>query len=147
MAKARNWQALGVPQQRRYARAGITPASYESGVSLKAARGHAETPERPSVAARRPQDYPKYTARAEHRQPADRLARELKAFGKAHGVPDILSKIPPKDRADFLAGWRIAHGQAKAGNPQRGRERMNKLQNDYPDLEWDGDDKGLGYYN
>lgn len=47
MAKARNWEALKDTTRRRYERAGISRADYMSGMSLKAARGHANTPERP----------------------------------------------------------------------------------------------------
>lgn len=41
MARLRQWSALGAAQQRRYERAGITKDSYEAGVSLQRARGHA----------------------------------------------------------------------------------------------------------
>lgn len=47
MAKTRNWEALKDTTRRRYERAGISRADYMSGMSLKAARGHANTPERP----------------------------------------------------------------------------------------------------
>lgn len=47
MAKARNWEALKPTTRRRYERAGISRSDYMSGMSLKAARGHAQTPEHP----------------------------------------------------------------------------------------------------
>lgn len=47
MAKARNWEALGTGTRRRYERAGITRSDYLSGMSLKGARGHKNTPEHP----------------------------------------------------------------------------------------------------
>ena len=40
MARARNWEGLTAAYRNRLARNGITKASYESGVSVKAARGH-----------------------------------------------------------------------------------------------------------
>jgi len=57
---ARNWDALGDSTRTRYERAGISRSDYESGVSLKAARGHAETPERPMEATRHPERYETY---------------------------------------------------------------------------------------
>lgn len=47
MAKARNWEALKDSTRRRYERAGVSRTDYMSGMSLKAARGHAQTPEHP----------------------------------------------------------------------------------------------------
>src|SRR5690348_8389703 len=43
----RNWEALKPTTRKRYERAGISRSDYMSGMSLKAARGHAQTPERP----------------------------------------------------------------------------------------------------
>lgn len=47
MAKRRNWGDISSNYRTRLERAGITRESYESGASLSAARGHANTPERP----------------------------------------------------------------------------------------------------
>lgn len=47
MAKARNWEALKATTRKRYERAGISRTDYMSGMSLKTARGHANTPEHP----------------------------------------------------------------------------------------------------
>ena len=56
MAKARNWEALKDTTRRRYERAGISRSDYMSGMSLKAARGHANTPERPGRNVKRGQE-------------------------------------------------------------------------------------------
>lgn len=48
--RVRNWDGLGNSQRTRYQRAGISRRDYESGISLSAARGHGQTPERPERA-------------------------------------------------------------------------------------------------
>lgn len=58
----RNWDTLAGSTRSRYERAGISRSSYESGVSLKAARGHAETPERPMEATKHPERYESYVS-------------------------------------------------------------------------------------
>ena len=45
MPARRKWSGLSKSTQTRYSRAGISPQAYESGVSLKKARGHERTPE------------------------------------------------------------------------------------------------------
>ena len=59
---ARNWDLLADSTRTRYERAGVSRSAYESGVSLKAARGHAETPERPMEATRHPERYEGYVS-------------------------------------------------------------------------------------
>lgn len=60
---ARDWEGLDENYRARLERKGIDRAAYESGVSLKAARGHRETPERPQEAARRPDEFRAYRVR------------------------------------------------------------------------------------
>jgi hypothetical protein len=57
------WQTLTDAYRRRLQRAGITPREYRKGASLKAARGHSKTPERPTRALRKPQEYREYIER------------------------------------------------------------------------------------
>lgn len=59
---ARDWLGLGATTRTRYERAGISQQAYESGASLKAARGHASTPERPAEALRQPERYESYNS-------------------------------------------------------------------------------------
>jgi hypothetical protein len=55
---------LSAAQQRRYEKRGITRSAYESGVSVKAARGHAQTPEHGlGQALRNPARYKSYIQR------------------------------------------------------------------------------------
>ncbi|WP_146051196.1 hypothetical protein [Streptomyces noursei] len=60
---ARNWEKLDDNYQARLEKAGIDRAAYESGASLKSARGHRETPEHPRDAARCPADFTAYRVR------------------------------------------------------------------------------------
>lgn len=46
MPRRREWDSLAESTQKRYRGAGITPALYEAGADLRAARGHAKTPEK-----------------------------------------------------------------------------------------------------
>jgi len=88
---ARNWYALGDSTRTRYERAGITQAAYESGASLKAARGHAETPERPMEATRHPERYETYVSL---RNDIRELKREL--YGTS---PNFRDRTPKGGRA------------------------------------------------
>lgn len=63
MARRRVWNSLSSDYRTRLLRKGITQEAYEAGASLKAARGHAETPEHPEEAAKNPQKYKKYVRR------------------------------------------------------------------------------------
>lgn len=54
----KGWDQLKAKTRQRYEKAGVTKGQYESGASLKAARGHANTPERPRGFD--PAQYPKY---------------------------------------------------------------------------------------
>lgn len=47
----RDWDSLSSEYRNRLSRGGITRTSYESGANLSAARGHANTPERPERAS------------------------------------------------------------------------------------------------
>lgn len=46
----KGWNELSDAYRKRLERAGITKGKYDKGESIKAARGHAKTPERPSEA-------------------------------------------------------------------------------------------------
>lgn len=62
-ASGRNWNALSDSYRQRLERAGVDRRDYERGASLAGARGHAETPERPSQAS--PERYVDYFNRRE----------------------------------------------------------------------------------
>lgn len=60
MARERIWNNLTPTYQKRLSRAGVSKAQYESGASLKSARGHKLTPERPADYAKNPAKYKEY---------------------------------------------------------------------------------------
>lgn len=60
MAKRAGWANLSPETRERYKRNGITKRGYDRGESLKKARGHEKTPERPS--SYDPKQYPQYHA-------------------------------------------------------------------------------------
>lgn len=64
----RGWENLSDTYRTRLERSGVTRSSYESGISLRGARGHAYTPERPAQAYKRPTAFRPYLARREQRK-------------------------------------------------------------------------------
>jgi hypothetical protein len=108
----RNWDALSDSTRSRYLRNGINRTDYEAGVSLKAARGHGQTPERPSEAVRNPERYESYVnLRRDVRAlkialyGADRVGPGFgtaKGTGRAHleKVKEILEK-----KLDYDGNW------------------------------------------
>lgn len=63
MAKRRVWSQLSGAYRTRLMRSGINQETYEAGVGLSKARGHAETPEHPVEAIKNPSRYAKYRAK------------------------------------------------------------------------------------
>lgn len=59
----RGWSSLSAKYRERLARGGISQGKYESGASLRKARGHARTPERPGQGISRPEFQPYYAQR------------------------------------------------------------------------------------
>lgn len=51
----KGWDALKRDTRERYERNGVDKAAYERGESLRAARGHGSTPERPSLGKGKPE--------------------------------------------------------------------------------------------
>ncbi|GAU71623.1 hypothetical protein SSP35_59_00030 [Streptomyces sp. NBRC 110611] len=64
----KGWNDLSPDYRRRLERAGIGQIAYAAGVDLSVARGHKETPERPTQAERWPERYAGYTERRSRRQ-------------------------------------------------------------------------------
>ena len=54
----KGWEDLSPGYRSRLERGGVSRAAYERGESLKSARGHGRTPERPSLS--NPQQFPQY---------------------------------------------------------------------------------------
>jgi hypothetical protein len=60
VAKRKGWESLSPGYRERILKAGLTRQDYESGTSIKKARGHSKTPERPT--AYDPKKFPQYAA-------------------------------------------------------------------------------------
>jgi hypothetical protein len=147
------WDNLSANQRKRYISKGITKRDYDSGVSLKAGRGHATTPERPERAARKPQDYPEYQKRQAQRKAkaaasgdARKLREQVKKIARRNGLnpSELLEAIKSQDaRAKFVIGWQIANSEYEAfGSSSWGRQRLDDYEQAFPELE-----KAIGYYH
>lgn len=80
MAGQRNWNALSSDYRERLERRGITRGEYESGISLKGARGHEKTPERPERAERNPTEFQDYIFKRD-KLVSDIVRRKYELFG------------------------------------------------------------------
>lgn len=91
MPRRRVWSALSTSYRARLQRKGVTQAQYESGVSLKAARGHAQTPESPAEYARHPDRFKRYR---ENRKGLVQRIQEKKdlLFGDRHKYDEKRSR-------------------------------------------------------
>jgi hypothetical protein len=85
MARKRDWNSLSASYQSRLSRKGITRQAYESGASLKAARGHAHTPEHPEeiTHAAGQTKYKLYVSKLKKLQ-AEVIARKEATWGGRH---------------------------------------------------------------
>lgn len=63
MARRKSWDELSPEYRKRLARHGLTPAKHAAGESIRAARGHANTPERVPTTDANPQKWTDYWAR------------------------------------------------------------------------------------
>lgn len=72
----KGWDNLSAAYRDRILKAGMTREDYEAGRSLSKARGHAQTPERPSSFD--PKKFPKYAS--ERQRLANDLVAQKKAF-------------------------------------------------------------------
>lgn len=97
MAKRkRDWLSLSPKYKARLERSGVTAEAYESGTAnLRAARGHAATPEHPQQAFRRPDLYPRYIRRrhaAGKPLPANIIPEQLPDY--IANAPDVGASLP-----------------------------------------------------
>lgn len=84
MAKPlKRWSQLSAPYKARLKRQGVSPNTYNAGkADLRAARGHAKTPEHPGRAYRNPSRYPEYIAKKEAKGEMPAGTSETVAQGK-----------------------------------------------------------------
>lgn len=116
MANRRAWESLSEPYRLRLQRKGVTEELYGSGASLKAARGHAVTPERPQRAFRNPDIYSDYLRRRVARGkfvPQGTLPTPRPTADDEHpDRPDIEDSIgwAGKETLDIIVFYRSAGG-------------------------------------
>lgn len=125
---ARNWDALADSTRTRYERAGISRSAYEGGASLKAARGHASTPERPMEAQKHPERFGSYIS---IRNDIRELKKELYGPRAKADIPKGVSHRSLEIRREILEAKIDFHGtwdEFWEANPQWDRE-------DYADVE------------
>lgn len=118
MANRRSWNSLSEAYRNRLSRSGITEAHYSSGASIKAARGHRITPERPKQAFRNPDLYSDYLRRRQAKGrdiPEGTLPTPRGGIGGGH-APSIGDEIgwPGRDTVDTITFYRSRDG-AKNG--------------------------------
>ena len=85
-ARNRTWDALSPEYRKRLERGGLNKRRYESGESLKAARGHAATPERPRDAHKSPDKFPEYRQRKITREKNTSERADLIRYAKNNAV-------------------------------------------------------------
>lgn len=102
MAERKPWASLSPAYRDRLARKGITPEMHAAGESIRAARGHAHTPEHPREAEVKPNRFPEY--RMVRRSLVNKVARKKsQLFGSDH-------KFNAKRSADIInMGWDSQH--------------------------------------
>jgi hypothetical protein len=92
----RIWDSLSDSYRKRLSRNGITREAYERGDSLKAARGHSETPEKDSEIKRHPERFADYLLRNPGKVPrerGDKIERALRhGIGRLEGNVNLLDR-------------------------------------------------------
>lgn len=83
MAERKPWASLSQDYRDRLARKGITPEMHAAGESIRAARGHANTPEHPKDAVNNPEKFKDYFG--ERRRLVLQVARrKARLWGESH---------------------------------------------------------------
>lgn len=103
MSRRKGWDTLSSPVRRRYERAGITRAQYQSGASLSTARGHGRTPERPERAERAPDKYRDYLRNKRPGMHVTTTEGVVIVYGMGSGERSLVGKHNNSVR-DFLNG-------------------------------------------
>lgn len=97
---ARNWDALKPSYRRRLIRKGVTREDYESGVTLSAARGHGQTPERPERAYRNEQSRERYREYLGRRQ---RVYDHVSGVLKEGVYRDVITRLDLERVGELIA--------------------------------------------
>jgi hypothetical protein len=141
---ARNWNILSKGYKGRLERSGISRQAYESGASLKKARGHINTPEHPKDAEKNPAKYSDYVAKR------DTLNREVAAKKRA-----LFGQIKAKNGKGGFNRKRsdkntTVNPTTEQSPSIRNMQRFLDLGEDLfdePDFDWDDDEWAFLYYH
>jgi len=114
----KGWDALSPEYRKRIEKAGLSKADYEAGGSLKKARGHSNTPERPSQYDKK--QYPQY-ARERAKVERDIETKKQLIWGdrpkwNAKKSKGNLAKYPPSMR---LMRWALQATKEEIQNALR----------------------------
>lgn len=94
------WDNLSANYQARLLRGGVSRNQYESGASLRKARGHAKTPEHPGQGASRPEFRPYYEQRQATPQPTYDIIEAYEPTPGAHS-DDVKQAIAQRVNETF----------------------------------------------
>lgn len=109
MPRRRDWDSLSPAYRSRLTKGGITKRAYESGASLKAARGHEFTPERPQDARRNPSEFELYRAGK------SRVSGRYISVVTVDGVRSM--RLSSRDRKIVARHWNALRKWAREGDP------------------------------
>lgn len=124
----RNWNALSEGYRTRLERNGISRQDYERGVSVTAARGHAQTPERPQQAARDETRFSDYLSRRAA------IADRVEAF-KRERWGDSPNYNPERSRRAILNHGVGVQGEKITPRTMANLRAVADALDDYDDLE------------
>jgi hypothetical protein len=132
----RNWDGLSAAYKGRLERAGISKRDYNSGKSLAAARGHAQTPEHP-VRAQQTHNRERYKEYRERRQ---KLEKEVEQ--KKERLFNLRNS--QKDRSK-----RAIRKGSKSGREVSMRQMRQFIADDFDidDIDWGDTDNEFLYYH
>lgn len=139
MPRQRDWSGLAAGTQHRYEQAGISRSEYESGASLRSARGHAATPEHPGTGANRPEFESYYTLRRDIRELTKEVHRNDNGF---RGSDSKINKMLAGKSRAHLEKAREAL-QDMADNEMSLEDLRMMYPGEYDGSEWDW----LGWYH
>jgi hypothetical protein len=107
MAERKPWDSLSASYRERLSRKGITPESHARGESIRAARGHENTPEHPREVLTKPEKFRDYVSDRQNLiQQVARRKRRL--FGLDHKFN------PRRSNKVISAGWDGGHAPSNS---------------------------------
>lgn len=116
MASKRTWQSLSPAYRERLQKSGYSAKDYAAGKSRASARGHAQTPERPSQARKNPTRYVQYNIKKNARYAAARAYLIDTVAPKANNPSEAVREFGNLDQDQTIG---LALGLEAMGNAHR----------------------------